>query len=87
MAQPSAREWHFFLGTRDADSALTELTRMVHLLDEAQNNVGYILRLVSGSPSADAEEMLRVARTAVHEAIESLEEVVHVMRHDDHSVA
>ncbi len=87
MDQMQAREWHMFLGTRDSDSASAELTRLVQRLDDAFDSVNYVVRLITGSPSAAAEENLRVARTAINESTDHLQDVANAFRRDDTGVA
>lgn len=87
MDAVKAREWHMFLGTRDSDSATSELRRLVQRLDEAFAIVNYVLLRVSGSPDSDSEENLRVARLAINEGSGYLEDLANEFRRDDTGVA
>ncbi|TIC86368.1 hypothetical protein [Nocardioides sp. GY 10127] len=67
------REWLMFTGIRNSEDAAAELIRLVKRIDEAGDLVQYVLRNLAGCPSDDTEEMLRVARSAINEAIENLQ--------------
>ena len=87
MDKVKAREWHLFLGTRDSDGAASELMRLVQRLDDAFDIVNYVLLRVSGSPSADSEENLRVARMALNEGSGYFEDLANEFRRHDTDVA
>jgi len=79
----TARQWYLFLGTRSGEDASSELRRMIHRLDDASDAVNYIVRLVAGCPAQDLEEILRVARTSIDEAISHLNQAVFEIRLGD----
>ena len=83
----TAREWHMFLGTRSREDASSEVRRMIHKLDDASDAVNYVVRLTAGSPSVDVEEVLRVARTSIDEAISQLNQAVYEIRLGDPDAA
>jgi hypothetical protein len=64
-----AEEWIRFLDARGPEDAVSELRRAISRLDDSSDEVTGVLTHLSGSPSADVEEVLRVSRTATHEAI------------------
>ncbi|RHW25820.1 hypothetical protein D0Z08_17440 [Nocardioides immobilis] len=83
----TAGEWIHFLDARDAVDAISELTRMVQRLDDASDEVTGVLYTLSGSPSCDVEEILRVARAATYEAIGLLSSVITRIRLDNPDAA
>ena len=83
----SAGEWVRFLDVRDSEDAVGELRRMIGRLDESSDDVTGVLNTLSGSPSGDVEEVLRVSRTATHEAIGLLSGVITRLRLGDPDAA
>lgn len=74
------RSWLAFTGIRDPEEAAGEISRLVQRLDDASDALNYVLRTVSGCPAEDTEELLRVARRAVAEAIDDLHDVAAALR-------
>ena len=76
MSAPgSTREWLMFLGTRSQDEAVTEIRRLIKRLDDAYDATSYVVKLISGCPGSDAEDVLRIARKSLDETIELLDHV------------
>lgn len=65
-------EWYRFFGVRSPEEAAGELHRLVVRLDDTYDQLAYVTKILAGSPSVDAEEELRMARTAVNEVISLL---------------
>lgn len=83
MDAVKVREWHMFLGTREAEDAVGTLLRLSQRLDDAWEDVGHVLRVVAGSPSHHLEETLRVARTTLIEGAVMLQDAAaEIRRHD-----
>lgn len=72
-ATGSAREWHMFLGTRAQSEAITEIQRLIQRLDDAYDATSYVLKLISGCPGTEAEDILRIGRKAIDETIALLD--------------
>lgn len=72
----TSSEWLRFLEARDTEDAVSELRRMIDRLDESSHEVGGVLRTLSGSPSGEVEEVLRITRTTAYEAIALLNGVI-----------
>ena len=83
----STREWYLFLGTRSREDASSEVRRMIHRLDDASDAVNFTLRVLAGCPAEDVEEILRIARTSLDEAISQLNQAVYEIRLGDPDVA
>ena len=83
----SAGEWVKFLDVRDSEDAAGEIRRMIGRLDESSDELTGVLNVLSGSPSGDVEEVLRVSRTAAHEAIGLLSGVITRLRLGDPDAA
>lgn len=81
------RAWFHFLGVQTANDAAGELRRMVMRLDDAYDAVGYVLKLLAGSPGGAVEDVLRVTRTTLDEAMEMLDETVTQLRAGDPDAA
>ena len=73
-------QWARFLGAVNHDDAVDELRRLMRHLDHGCDSVNYVLQVMAGSPNGDAEETLRVARTAIHEAMDELESTIRRLR-------
>ena len=71
----SSREWHMFLGTRTQNEAVTEIQRLIRRLDDAYDASSYVLKLISGCPGTEAEDVLRIGRKALDETIALLDHV------------
>jgi len=82
MIAGSVTEWMRFLATPDREDAVSEIRRMVHRLDSVSDELTGVLRCLSGSPSCDVEEILRVSRTAAEEAMGLLSGVIMRLRLD-----
>lgn len=87
MSDMKKREWEMFLGTRGSEDTIAELTRCVHRLDDAHDAVNYILRMIAGGPCAEAEDVLRIGRTSINEAIEYLQGETSAIRRTSPDVA
>ena len=74
------RSWLIFTGSRNFEDAAGEVIRLVQRLDDASDALHYVLHNVAGCPSDNTEELLRVARTAVAEAIDDLQHVAAALR-------
>ena len=83
----TADEWIHFLDTRAPEDAVSELRRMIGRLDDSSDELTGVLNYLSGSPAGDVEEVLRVSRTATHEAIGLLNRVITRIRLDDPDAA
>jgi hypothetical protein len=68
-------EWYRFLDARSDEEAVSEIRRHMARLDDVYGNLHWETRLLAASPGGDVEEVLRVARTSVAEAIELLNDV------------
>lgn len=86
-AYGKAREWFLFLGTRSGADAANEVRRLVDRLEDANDTVNYALRLLTGSPGEEIEEVLRVARRSISEGISELAQVVLEIRLGDPDAA
>ncbi|MBA8805488.1 hypothetical protein FB382_003779 [Nocardioides ginsengisegetis] len=60
---------------------------MIGRLDESSDELGHVLKILSGSPSGDVEDVLRVSRTCVNEAIGLLSGVITRIRLGDPDAA
>lgn len=87
IAVGTAAEWMRFLATPDTEDAVSEIRRMVSRLDDVGDELNGLLRSLSGSPSGDVEEVLRVSRTATDEAIGLLDGVIVRIRLGDPDAA
>lgn len=87
MRSADLRSWLLFTGSRDPADAASEVTRLVQRLDEATDEVNYVLRALSGCPAANTEELLRVVRTALAEGIDELQDVAATLRRTDPDAA
>ena len=87
MGFGTAGEWIRFLDARGTEDAVGELRRMVGRLDASSDEVTGVLNILSGSPSGDVEEILRVSRTSTHEAIGLLSGVITRLRLGDPDAA
>ena len=65
----TTNEWIHFLGVGSDEEAAGELRRMIGWLEVASDEIGDVLKTMSGSPCADLEDVLRVARYTSEEAI------------------
>jgi hypothetical protein len=68
-------EWYRFLDAHSDEEAAAEVRRHVARLDEVYANLHWEARQLASSPGGEVEETLRIARTAVAEAAELLEEL------------
>ena len=73
-------EWCRFLDARSTEEAVDELRRKRMRLDHIDQAITCELKLLGSSPSAEIDEVLRVARSAVNESIELLDSVVRQLR-------
>lgn len=87
MGFGTAGEWVRFLDARGTEDAVSELRRMIGRLDASSDEVTGVLNILSGSPSGDIEEILRVSRTSTHEAIGLLSSVITRLRLGDPDAA
>jgi hypothetical protein len=76
----TAGEWVRFLESRDSDEAAHRLGRLTLQLDQALDEIITVLRSLAGSPAHDLEELLRVSRTAINEAVETMRFIVAGLR-------
>jgi len=81
------RSWFHFLGVHTANDAAAELRRMAMRLDDAHDAVGYVLKLLAGSPGGEVEDVLRITRTTLDEAMGLLDETVSRVRAGDPDAA
>jgi hypothetical protein len=72
----TANEWLRFLDAGSDDEAVAKIRRMISCLEVAADECGDVLKFMSGSPSADLEEVLRVTRYTSEEAIGLLSGVI-----------
>lgn len=72
----STSEWCRFLEARDGDEAASEVSRHLGRLEDVYEEIAMELRLLASAPGGEVDEVLRVARSAVNEAIELLSGVV-----------
>lgn len=87
MIASRAHEWRRFFGAIDGDSAASEVTRMMHRVDDAFDLLNSVVKDMSGCPDSDVEEALRIARSTLDEAIRSLHDTAVRLRHDDPDAA
>jgi len=80
-----AAEWRLFLGSPSRTEAGSELRHMIGRLDDAHDDLDYVIRLVSGCPDTEIEEDLRFSRTTVAEVIHRLQMLVLELRLGDPS--
>lgn len=69
-------EWYRFLDAHSDDEAASVVRRHMARLDEVYGNLHWEVRELASAPGGEVEEVLRVARTAVAEAIELLDDLV-----------
>lgn len=82
-----ATEWLHFLGVRNVQDASAEISRMVERLDEAYDTVNYVLKAVNAAPESEVDDVLRVTRKTLHEAIEMLLQARRVIEYSDPDAA
>jgi hypothetical protein len=80
-------EWLRFLDAGSDEEAVGQLRRMIAGLEAASDEFGDVLKFLSGSPSADLEEVLRVTRYTSDEAIDLLTAVMVRIRRGDPEAA
>jgi hypothetical protein len=80
-------EWYRFFGVRNPEEAAGELHRLVVRLDDTYDQLAYLTKILAGSPSADAEEDLRMARISVNEVINLLTNAMKQLRSEDPDAA
>lgn len=68
-------EWYRFLDARSDEEAAGEIRRHMARLEEVYDNLHWETRSLAASPGGEVDEVLRVARTSVAEAIELLDDV------------
>ena len=83
----SAHEWIRFLDARSDEEAVGKLRRMISCLEVASDELGDVLKFLTGSPSGDLEEVLRVTRYTSEEAIGLLSGVIVRIRLGDPEAA
>ncbi|MFC5175597.1 hypothetical protein [Nocardioides taihuensis] len=83
----SVAEWLRFLEARSPEDSVSELRRLVSRLDTACDETTAVLAALSGGPSGDVEDDLRVARSAMHDSIGVLNRVIMRIRLDDPDAA
>ena len=83
----SAHEWIRFLDAESDEEAVGKLRRMISCLEVASDELGDVLKFLTGSPSADLEEVLRVTRYTSEEAIGLLSGVIVRIRLGDPEAA
>jgi hypothetical protein len=71
----STLAWCRFLGNYNRHGAEQELKRLERQLSHGFDLVSFVLRSLAGSPSADVEEILRVAQTSIDEAMRQIASV------------
>jgi hypothetical protein len=83
----TTNEWLRFLDAGSDEEAVGKLRRMISGLEVASDELGDVLKFLSGSPSADLEEVLRVTRYTSDEAIDLLTAVIVRIRRGDPEAA
>ena len=68
-------DWYRYLEANSDEEAAGVLKGHTFRLSEVYNDLCWELTQLAGTPSADLEEVLRVARCAVGEALDVLDEV------------
>jgi len=86
-AQGRLSEWCRFLGARTSDEVASDLHRIIGRLDDVYGELSYVTKLLAGCPSAEAEEELRLSRTAVDEAIGMLSSAIQQLPYGDPDAA
>lgn len=69
----STQQWCRFFGIYNRAGASDELGRLQRRLGDAFDVLNYVLQMLAGCPSGEVEEVLRVARTSVDEAMEEIQ--------------
>lgn len=82
-----ATEWLHFLGARTVQDACSEISRMVQRLDEAYDSINYVLKSVNAAPESEVDDVLRITRKTLHEAIEMLLQARRVIEYSDPDAA
>ena len=80
-------EWLRYLDAESGEDAVGDLRRMISRLEGISDEIGDVLRFLSGSPSVDLEEILRVSRSANEEAIGLLAAIILRIRQGDPEAA
>jgi hypothetical protein len=73
-------EWFRFLDAHTGDEAVNALCNQMARLQDVYAEVAWVLRQLAGSPGGEVEEALRVARSALGEALELLDDVAMRLR-------
>jgi hypothetical protein len=83
----TTNEWLRFLDAGSDEEAEGKLRRMISGLEVASDELGDVLKAMSGSPCEDLEEVLRVTRHTSEEAIDLLTTVIVRIRRGDPEAA
>ena len=80
-------EWYRFLDARSDDEAVCELRRHQGRLDAVYDDLEKASRGLTYAPGGDVDEVLRVARLSLSEAVELLGGVVGRFHAGEHEMA
>ena len=74
-ASGTVHEWFRFLDVTSDDEAVCALRQMSHRLDSVYQDLEHACRALAYSPDDDVTDALRVSRSTLSEAIESIEAI------------
>ena len=80
-------EWCRFLDAHTDEEAVGAIRNQMARLNDVYADVAWVLKQLAGSPGGEVEEVLRVARSAVGEAIELLDDVATRLRAGEREVS
>jgi hypothetical protein len=81
----SINEWYRFLDAKSDDEAVYQLRRWAAKLGDAHDAVDEAFRLVAYAPGGEVDDAVQVARSALSEALDMVNDVIGRFRAGEHT--